>query len=112
MRPVLAAHEDGNERSTDELRDVISEEFDVSEAERQEMIPSGRARLLSNRIGWALTHLSQARALERARRGHTRITARGRELLDDHPERVDMSALEQYAEYLAFRNRGTRDEQV
>ena len=54
MRPVLVAHEDGNERSTAELRDVISEEFDISEAERQEMIPSGRARLFDNRIGWTL----------------------------------------------------------
>lgn len=112
MRPVLVAHRDGSERSTDELRDVISDEFDISEAERQEMIPSGRARLLNNRIGWTLTHLSQAGALERTRRGHTRITARGRQLLETHSERVDMSALEQFPEYLAFRNRGTPDELV
>ncbi len=112
MRPVLVAHEDGNERSTAELRDVLSEEFDISEAERQEMIPSGRARLFNNRIGWTLTHLSQAGALERTRRGHTRITARGRELLAEYPERVGMAALEQYPEYVAFRNRGTPDEQV
>lgn len=112
MRPVLSAHEDGDERSTAELRDVISEGFDISEAERQEMIPSGRARLFDNRIGWTVTHLSQAAALERTRRGHTRITARGRELLAEYSERVDMSTLEQYPEYVAFRNRGTPDEQV
>ena len=112
MRPVLAAHEDGNERSTAELRDVISGEFDISEAERQETIPSGRARLFNNRLGWTLTHLSQAGALERTRRGHTRITARGRDLLAEYTGRVDMSALERYPEYIAFRNRGTPDEQV
>lgn len=112
MRPVLVAHADGNERSTAELRNVITAEFDISEAERHEMIPSGRARLFDNRIGWAVTHLSQAGALERTRRGHTRITARGHELLAGHPERVDMSALERYPEYIAFRNRGTPDEQV
>jgi len=91
---------------------VISEQFVISEAERQEMIPSGRARLFNNRIGWTLTHLCQAGALERTRRGHTRITARGRELLAEYSERVDMSALEHYPEYVAFRNRGTLDEQV
>jgi hypothetical protein len=112
MRPVLLAHENGNEKSTDEVRDVISEEFDITETEREEMIPSGRARLFNNRIGWTLTHLSQAGALERTRRGHTRITARGRELLAEHPERVDMMALERYPEYIAFRNRGTPDEQL
>ena len=56
-------HEDGAERSTAELRDAVAGQFGISEAERQEMIPSGRARLLDNRIGWALTHLSQAGAL-------------------------------------------------
>lgn len=112
MRPVLVAHEDGNERSTAEIRGVISEEFGVSEAELQQMIPSGRARLFDNRIGWTITHLSQAAALERTRPGHTRITARGRELLVAHLERVDTSALERYPEYIAFRNRGTPDEHV
>ena len=112
MRPVLVAHQDGNERSTDDLRDAIAEEFDITEAERREMIPSGRARLFDNRIGWTLTHLSQAGALERTRRGHTRIASRGNDLLAEHPERVDMSALDRYPEYVAFRNRGTLDDQV
>jgi hypothetical protein len=112
MRPVLVAHDDGDERSTAELRDLIAEAFDITDAERQEMIPSGRARLFDNRIGWTLTHLSQAGALERTRRGHTRITARGRQLLAEFPERVDMSALERYSEYTAFRRRGTSEEQA
>jgi hypothetical protein len=112
MRPVLVAHEDGNEQSTAKLRDVIAGEFDISEVERREMIPSGSARLFDNRLAWTITHLSQAGALERTRRGYTRITARGRDLLAEHIERVDMSALVRYPEYLAFRNRGTPEEQV
>ena len=111
MRPVLVAHEDGNERRTAELRDAVADAFEITKAERREMIPSGRARLFDNRIGWTLTHLSQAGALERTRRGHTRITSRGRDLLATHPERVDMSALDRYPEYNAFRNRGTLEDQ-
>lgn len=102
MRPVLLAHEDGNERSTAELRDAVADAFDITDAERHEMIPSGRARLFDNRIGWTLTHLSQAGALERTRRGHTRITSRGRDLLAKHPERVDMSALDRYPSTAPF----------
>ena len=112
MRPVLVAHEDGSERSTAALRDEIAAEFLISEVERQEMIPSGRARLFDNRVGWTLTHLSQAGALERTRRGHTRITARGRDLIAEHAKRVDMSTLDRYSEYIAFRNRGTSEELV
>ncbi len=54
MRPVLLAHEGGIERGTAELRDTIANDFDITEAERQEIIPSG-ARLFDNRIGWTLT---------------------------------------------------------
>jgi restriction system protein len=86
MRPLLIVHQGGGERSSAELRDAVAEEFEISEAERQEMIPSGRARLLNNRVGWAVTHLSQAGALERTRRGHTRITSRGRDLLAELPK--------------------------
>ena len=112
MRPVLVVHEDGNEWSTVQLRDVIAEEFDISEAERQEMIPSGSARLFDNRLAWTVTHLSQAGTLERTRRSYTRITARGRDLLAEYPERVGMAALDSYPEYIAFRNRGAPEEQV
>jgi len=112
MRPVLAVHEDGSERSTNELRDFIAQAFNVSEAERREMLPSGRARLFHNRLGWTLTHLSQAGALERTRRGHTKLTRRGRELLAECPDRVDMTALQRYPEYVAFRSRGTSEEQI
>jgi len=112
MRPVLAAHEDGKEQSTTDLRDLIAELFGISEAERRETIPSGRARRFDNRIGWALTHLSHAGAVDRTRRGHTRITERGRVLLAEHPERVDTSVLDGFAEYVAFRTRGTSEEEL
>ena len=112
MGPVLAAHANGEERATAELRDIIAAELGITESERQLMIPSGRARVFDNRMGWTRTHLSQAGVLERTRRGHTRITERGQSLLLEHLERVDMSVLERYPEYRAFRTRGTLDEEV
>ncbi|MEJ7784536.1 MAG: DUF262 domain-containing protein [Solirubrobacteraceae bacterium] len=110
MRPVLALHEDVDEQALGDLRDLIAEVFKLTEHDRRQMLPSGRIPVLNNRVGWTVSHLSQAGALERTRRGYTRITDRGRKLLADHPATLDSAALEAFPEYLAFLNRGTPDE--
>ncbi len=110
MRPILALHEDGDEHSASEIRDAMVEQFELTEADQNEMLPSGRARLLVNRVGWSVTHLAQAGALERTRQGCTRITERGRRLLAEHAERVDTAALRAFPEFVAFRTRGTAED--
>jgi restriction system protein len=52
-----------------------------------------------------VTHLAQAALLERPARGMTQITARGGQVLRDHPHRVDMSILAGFPEYAEFRKR-------
>ena len=110
MRPILALHEGGDERSATDIREAVADLFDLTEADRQEMIPSGRARQLVNRVGWTVTHLAQAGALERTRRSVTRITGRGRQLLTQHPDRIGSADLKIFPEYVAFLNRGTADD--
>lgn len=110
MRPILALHEDGDEHSASEIRAAMVEQFELTEADQNEMLPSGRARLLVNRVGWSVTHLAQAGALERTRQGCTRITERGRRLLVEHAERVDTAALRAFPEFVAFMNRGTAED--
>ena len=83
----------------------------MTDSERDEMIPSQKARLFDNRVAWTLTHLSKAGALDRPRRSYTRITPRGLDVLGQHPERVDMTVLDGFAEYQTFRGReATEDE--
>ena len=80
MLPVLAAS------SKDEVRvgDVVNklaEELKLSPEERSELLPSGKQTLFSNRVHWAKTYLSKAKLLEITRRGHIKITDRGRDVL-------------------------------
>ena len=72
------------------------------------MLPSGRARTFDNRVGWALTYLSQAGLIARPRRGHMQITSSGRQALTAHPQRIDASTLEPYPSFVEFRERRTR----
>jgi len=105
MRPLLALHADGREKTQAELREALAEEFVLTPAELEERIPSETAYTFANRVAWASTHLKQAGILDKPRRGISVMTARGRTVLDEYPERVDMSVLEQFQEYLDFRAR-------
>lgn len=105
MRPALAHLADGEPHRTREVKEALAEEFGLSEAERAELLPSGRQRVIDNRVGWALTFLSQAGLVERPSRGVVRISTEGRAALAANPSRIDMKVLEQYPSYLEFRQR-------
>lgn len=110
MRPLLVEVENGQTRR---MRDVVSrlaDHFALTEAERSQLIPSGRQALFHNRVAWARTYLVKAGLLESPERGAIRITARGRQALQDCPQRVDMKYLQQYPEFQAFRT-STRSHQ-
>ncbi len=105
MRPLLEAHQDGQEHVNRELVSKLADQFGLTEDDRRQMLPSGRARLFDNRIGWAKTHMMQAGLLSSPRRAVSIITATGREVLRNHPERVDLRVLNQFDDYREFRNR-------
>ena len=108
MRPVLASLADGEIRRSRDVKDSMADEFRLTDEERAHMLPSGRARTMDNRVGWALTYLRQAGLVDAPSRGRVRINTVGREALDRFAERIDMKALEAYPAYLEFRDR-TRD---
>jgi restriction system protein len=105
MRPCLAVHQDRQPHTPTDLRDRLAAQMHVSDEGRAVMLPSGRQPVFSNRVAWAVTHLAQAGLLERPARGLTQITARGSEVLNRYPDRVDMKILSQFAEYEEFRTR-------
>lgn len=108
MRPALAHLADGGLHRSREVKEALADEFGLTEAERADLLPSGRQRVIDNRVGWALTFLSQAGLVERPSRGVVCINDAGRKALAANPSRIDMKVLEQYPSYLEFRQR-TRD---
>jgi restriction system protein len=101
MLPLLKLAASSNGRTT--ARDAVAaigNEFNLTEAEREELLPSGRGKLLNNRVGWARTHLSKAGLI--SSRGVLIITDRGREALAQSDSPINMRYLRQYPEYLEF----------
>ena len=103
MGPLLTLARDGKDHSFQECQDKLAIQFIVSDDERRIMLPSGRARLFTNRVGWAKTHLKMAGLIENRSRGVFRITDRGTALLKEHPDRIDLRILRQQPGYLEAR---------
>ncbi len=108
MLPLLRIVEDGREYDASRCAEAIAERFAVSADERQRLLPSGRQRMLDNRVGWARTYLVKAGLLERTgSHGTVRITERGRQALQSGVARIDIGYLSQYPEFEEFRRRPT-----
>ncbi len=105
LLPLLRIAGDGQEHSLAEARDVLASDFKLSQADQDELLPSGRQSRFSNRVAWAKAYLQQAALLTTPRRGHFRISDRGRDVLKAPPARIDIKFLEQYPEFAEFRSR-------
>lgn len=107
MYPFLKIMEDGNEHSLSEVYSRLADEFNMSEEEKEELLPSGKQRVLHNRIGWTRTYLNKAGLIKTVRRGNYVITDRGRQLLmDPNVEKIDNAFLMRYEEFQLFKNKG------
>jgi restriction system protein len=104
MLPVLRAVADGEIAAAD-LRSRVADDLRLAEADLAEMLPSGRQTTFANRTAWANVFLQRAGLLEKVSRGVYRITAGGRKVLTERPERLDMRFLERYPGYVEWRQR-------
>ena len=103
MLPLLQYAADGEEHSLRESIEALAKSFSLSENDRMQLLPSGRQPVMDNRVGWARTYLAKAGLLEVTRRGHFRITARGREVLRENPESINVHYLDRFPEFVSFR---------
>ena len=101
MLPVLRLAAEGEKRVAD-VSDRIADDFGLTQAEREELLPSGRQRVLNNRIHWAKFYMSKAGLLASPSRGKFIATDQGRALLATRPERIDVALLMQRPEFRDF----------
>ena len=85
MIPTLRVLSDGGERHWREFQPLVADEANLTEEQRTQMLGSGRRLKYHDRIGWAVSFLTNVGALERPKRGHYQITDAGRELVQLFP---------------------------
>jgi restriction system protein len=106
MLPLLKFLADEREHALREAIEKLSEAFELSEDEKKELLPSGRQAIFDNRVGWARTYMKKAGLIESTRRGYFKITPRGTEALKQNPSEINVKFLEQFPEFIEFREMG------
>lgn len=105
MLPLLKLVGDGREYCLRDVVELLAKEFNLIDEERQQLLPSGRYPTFNNRIAWAKTYLKKAGLIDQPRRAYFQITERGRNVLKSLPPVINMKFLEQFAEYVASRDK-------
>jgi restriction system protein len=104
MLPVLQDAAVGETR-VPAAADRIAESLGLTEAEREEMLPSGKQRVLHNRLHWAKFYMTRAGLIDSPARGRFVASAVGRALLATKPNSIDVETLKQYPAFADWYNK-------
>lgn len=88
------------------LSDVVNklaQDFNLSDSDLSELLPSGKQPKFRNRVGWARTYLKKAGLLEQPARGIMKITDKGLDVLKKNPEKININFLQKFPEFIEFR---------
>lgn len=105
MLPVLKLASDQSEHKFSQAVEELADAFSLSQEERNELLPSGSQAVFNNRVGWARSYLKQAGLLKSPKRGYFTISETGIEFLKTNPPKIDSAVLEQFPEFIEFKNR-------
>lgn len=102
MLPLLRFYADNAVHSLNEAIDALAKEFKLTDEDLRLLLPSGRQSTFRNRVGWARTYMSKAGLLATAKRGHSKITQPGLQVLAGNPTRIDARFLRQFPSFVEF----------
>lgn len=105
MLPLLRVFADGAVHSLHEAAGILAQEFNLTEDELRQLLPSGRQATFLNRVGWARTYMTKAGLLSAAKRGHSQITPVGKKVLSENHARIDVRFLRQFSSFMDFQSR-------
>jgi restriction system protein len=111
MLPLLQFCADGEEHTNREALEALAGDFELSEEEQKQLLPSGQQRTFDNRVAWARAHMKMAGLVENTRRGVFRITLRGQAVLKETPSEINLKFLRQFPEYIEARDGNKKNRQ-
>ncbi|RIV25227.1 restriction endonuclease [Fibrisoma montanum] len=104
MLPLLKLVTDGKEYKLTSLVDLLGVQFNLTDDEKAELLPSGQTFVFGNRVSWARTYLKKAGLLDSPKRGIVAITDRGKEVVRQNPHQINVAFLRQYPEFMEFQS--------
>lgn len=107
MLPLLKVIKDGAIYKNQECIDVLAIEFNLSEEDCAQRLPSGK-NIFYDRVNWAKGYLKNAGLVEVPSRGQFRITERGKKILESNIEELGINDLLKYEEFRDYLRRSNR----
>lgn len=102
MLPMLQFLADGRTVHWREMIPALADMLAMSQADREELLPSGIRTALEDRVGWAKTYVKKAGLIDQPLRGHVRITQVGLQALAKKPSHIDGKFLQSYPGFAEF----------
>lgn len=73
---------DGQEHPYIDVKNQVIKDFNLSQSDLAELLPSGKQTIFSNRIGWCRTYLKKAGLIDSPSRAHFVITDEGKHIFE------------------------------
>ena len=102
MLPLLTIISDGKEYKMRTVEEILATQFDLTKEELTELLPSGAAYIFQNRVAWAKTYMKKAGLIDSFKRSHITISERGKKILQENPNEINVKLLKQFPEFLEF----------
>ncbi|KXS44255.1 MAG: restriction system protein [Methanolobus sp. T82-4] len=103
MLPLLNSLEDKTTYKISELTEILADEFDLTDEEKQRKFESGSSKIFRNRVRWARLYLKKAGLVDDPKRGYLVITDKGLAALKSNPEKIDVDFLKKYPDFIEFK---------
>ena len=104
MQFIIKFLSDNQTKTIKEITEYCATEFDLSESDRNEKLPSGKTKIY-DRVGWARTYLKKAGLIESHKRGTVCLTKAGHEAFKNSNSNVTLEYLSNFDAFTQFRNR-------
>lgn len=110
MKPVLVLLSNDIQYSRSEIYSAMSDEFHLTDTEKEVWLPSKKQLVYKNRIGWALTYLKKAGLIDSTKKAYYFITPIGKKVVSENPIAIDNKYLQKFDTFKAFIETSNGDE--
>lgn len=115
MLPFLKIMSDGQVHSINEIYERLCLEYNLSQEDKDKLLPSGKQPIMRNRVGWTRTYLKKAGLISSPQRASFLITEEGQKVLESKPEKINVAYLKRlpvFQEWVNSYSQGMTSEDI
>lgn len=108
MLPLLKLLSNKQTYTNKECNELLIKQFNLTEEEKRQTLPSKKSPIFYNRVNWAKTYMKKAGLVDAPKRGEVKITDVGLKLLKENPIKIKSKDLDRYESFREFANKSNK----